>query len=103
MILCMIAIRDWQICSLYRIPFTQTANQRQDKPHSFQENLKNVEQKFGRERVGMELIKDTVFWKDHQAVILNFFSSNTEWIQIKLDIFLLWKNISFNNVLIDDC
>ena len=33
----------------------------------------------------------------------NFFSSKTESIQIKLDIFLLWKNISFNNLLIDDC
>ena len=32
-----------------------------------------------------------------------FFSSNTEPIQVKLDIFLLWKNISFNHLLIDDC
>ena len=52
----------------------------------------------------MELIQDIVFWKDHQAVILKkIFSSITEPIQVKLDIFLLWKNLSFNHLLIDDC
>ena len=94
LILCMMAIRDWQISSLYRIPCTQTTNQRQDKPHSFQENLKNVERNFGKERVEMDLIQDIIFWKDRQAVILNFsFFIYTEPIKIKLDIFLLWKII----------
>ena len=52
----------------------------------------------------MELIQDIVFWKDLSSCNSeNFFSSKTEPIQIELDIFLLWKNISFNNLLIDDC
>ena len=92
MILCMMAIRDRQISSLYRIPCTQTTNQKQDKPHSFQESLKNVEEpNFGRERVGMELIQNVVYILQ----ILN--QSRLNWIS-----FCCEKN-SFNRLLIGDC
>ena len=99
-ILCCCWFYAWWYSTIDRsVPFTEFHAPKQPirnkaNPILSRDTWKTLNRAFGRDRVGIELIQDIVFWKDHPAVILETFSSNTEPIWIKLHISLLWENIS---------